>query len=189
MPPATKHEVLPDIGDDIFMIGNPLEFARCLVRGNVSIAGNEKGVEFFFVAAPAKPGTSGAPIFNRDGNLLGVAVMGHKDNTFAECVPTSEINRFLDPNLKEGCIYTETRAVDIALGAFGVPKALEVTKTPLETGLKAKDTILTVDDHPVQDPDDLVRMVRRKAVGSKLSLSVLRNGEFMIINPTVKERK
>lgn len=189
LPTATRQDALPEIGDEIFVVGNPLGFSRCLVRGNISISGNEKGVDYFFIAASSRPGTSGGPVFNKDGMLLGVVVKEHKDGFFGECVPVTEINRFLDPNLKEGCLFVESKTVNIAIGTLGVPKALEVIKAPLETGLKPKDTILTVCDHPVEDPDDLVRIVRRKAVGSKVNLSILRNGEFLTVNPTVQELK
>ncbi|MDX8339961.1 trypsin-like peptidase domain-containing protein [Draconibacterium sp. IB214405] len=67
------------IGDDIFIIGNPLGLAHSVSRGIISgkhveksPANNEKLQEFFQTDASINKGNSGGPMFNMNGEVVGI---------------------------------------------------------------------------------------------------------------------
>jgi len=67
------------IGDDIFIIGNPLGLAHSVSRGIISSKhienskwNNKRLMEFFQTDAAINKGNSGGPMFNMKGELIGV---------------------------------------------------------------------------------------------------------------------
>jgi serine protease Do len=67
------------IGDDVFIIGNPLGLAHSVSRGIVSSKHSEKSkindkriMEFFQTDAAINKGNSGGPMFNMKGEIVGV---------------------------------------------------------------------------------------------------------------------
>jgi len=67
----------PDMGEKIFIIGNPLGLERTVTEGVVShTARNFGGKLFLQVDASVNPGNSGGPLFNSRGQVIGVINMG-----------------------------------------------------------------------------------------------------------------
>ena len=67
------------IGDDIFIIGNPLGLSHSVTRGIISSKHSEKSslsekriMEFFQTDAAINKGNSGGPMFNMKGELVGI---------------------------------------------------------------------------------------------------------------------
>lgn len=67
------------VGDDIFIIGNPLGLAHSVSRGIISSKhsenskwNNKRLMEFFQTDAAINKGNSGGPMFNMKGELIGV---------------------------------------------------------------------------------------------------------------------
>lgn len=63
------------IGDDVFAVGDPLNFRTSLVRGTLSAMRTpESGTPVATIQAqiPLNPGNSGGGLYNRDGELLGL---------------------------------------------------------------------------------------------------------------------
>jgi S1-C subfamily serine protease len=74
VPPADMASV--GIGEDVFAVGDPLNFRASLVRGTLSaVRVQEDGgpeVETLQSQLPLNPGNSGGGLYNRDGELLGL---------------------------------------------------------------------------------------------------------------------
>ncbi len=76
-----------EIGEDIFVIGSPIskEYAGTVTRGILSgknrtvptNVGNDEGMLFDGLQfdASINPGSSGAPLFNRNGEVIGICIM------------------------------------------------------------------------------------------------------------------
>jgi S1-C subfamily serine protease len=66
-----------EIGDEVIAIGNPLSLESTVSNGIVSgiRADREKGEAFLQVTTPISPGSSGGPLFNMDGQVVGITTM------------------------------------------------------------------------------------------------------------------
>lgn len=63
-------------GERIAVIGSPMGFDGTLSEGIVSaVRKDPAGIEFVQMSAPISPGSSGSPVVNRFGNVIGVATM------------------------------------------------------------------------------------------------------------------
>jgi len=63
----------PKQGEDVIVIGSPFGFETTVSTGIISsIRGSDK---FLQITAPISPGSSGSPVFNIDGNVIGIATL------------------------------------------------------------------------------------------------------------------
>jgi tetratricopeptide (TPR) repeat protein len=72
--PLTLANVKPSPGDLVFAITNPEGLERTISQGVVSANRELEGRRFLQISTPISHGSSGGPIFNRDGHVVGVAV-------------------------------------------------------------------------------------------------------------------
>ncbi len=76
-PPYTLHTSAASTGEDIFILGYPLgpllgdeiKLTTGVISAKSGVAGN---VSSYQISAAAQPGNSGGPLFDSDGNVLGV---------------------------------------------------------------------------------------------------------------------
>ena len=66
-------------GEKIFVIGTPKGLQATISDGIVSGLRNDQGRELIQITAPISPGSSGGPVFNKDGEVIGVCVMQFKE--------------------------------------------------------------------------------------------------------------
>jgi len=72
--PSTRVSLYgPNIGDDVWVIGAPLGDERTVTNGIISNFKVMDGKKLYRTTAPTFYGNSGGGMFNRDGNLIGVA--------------------------------------------------------------------------------------------------------------------
>lgn len=96
------HEVNPQIGEKIFMIGSPRLFYNTLSSGVFSRGTTIElnrwlwSCDFYLVDINGGPGSSGSPVFNTDLELVGV-IVGYTPG-FAIVIPSYSIIRFLNEN-------------------------------------------------------------------------------------------
>lgn len=63
------------IGDRIYVIGNPMGFQGTFSDGLVSAKRMVEGVSIIQISAPISPGSSGGPVLNEKGEVIGVATL------------------------------------------------------------------------------------------------------------------
>jgi serine protease Do len=69
----------PVYGENIFVIGNPAGLERTVTEGILSHTGRLfEGKLFLQIDASVNPGNSGGPLFNRQGQVIGVVNMGSR---------------------------------------------------------------------------------------------------------------
>lgn len=61
------------VGDKVYAVGNPLGLEGTFSEGIVSVLRRAKGSTFIQITAPISPGSSGGPILNSRGEVVGVA--------------------------------------------------------------------------------------------------------------------
>ena len=71
-----------DVGEDVWVLGYPLTSTMGdeikLTTGIISSrSGYEGSVSMYQISAPAQPGNSGGPVFDKDGNLIGIICSKH----------------------------------------------------------------------------------------------------------------
>jgi hypothetical protein len=66
------------IGETVYSVGNPKGLEGTFASGIVSGVRKIKGSDLIQITAPISPGSSGGPILNKDGLVIGVAVATYK---------------------------------------------------------------------------------------------------------------
>ena len=86
------------VGDEVVAIGNPLSLESTVSNGIVSAVRtvNEEGGKFLQVTAPISPGSSGGPLFNMAGEVVGITTSrlnGGENLNFA--IPIDDVKSLL----------------------------------------------------------------------------------------------
>jgi S1-C subfamily serine protease len=91
--PPSNHRVA--VGEKVFAIGNPQGLVNTISEGIVSgIRGRDTVVPFYQITAPISPGSSGGPVVDEFGRVIGVASLyleGAQNLNFA--ISVNELNR------------------------------------------------------------------------------------------------
>ena len=84
---------LPETGEKVIVIGNPLGLEQTVSDGIVSaVRRNQRAVDFIQVTAPVSAGNSGGPLLNMSGEVVGVATFQYRaGQNLNFCVAASRI--------------------------------------------------------------------------------------------------
>jgi hypothetical protein len=64
-----------EVGDSVFVIGNPLGFKGTFSDGLISAKRVEEGVSYLQITAPISEGSSGGPVINENGQVIGISTL------------------------------------------------------------------------------------------------------------------
>jgi serine protease Do len=207
LPAATfgdSDEMAP--GDWVVAIGNPFNLAHTVTVGVISAKGRPfRGIEgrmqeMLQTDAAINPGNSGGPLINLRGEVIGIntAILsagpsaGNIGIGFA--VPMNIIRELL-PQLQEGKVTRGRLGVQImdvpaeaieALGLDGrrgaVVSSVERGGPAARAGVMPGDVVVEYDGNPVQNSDDLVRMVAGTRPGSRISMKIVRDRQPLTLD-------
>ncbi|WP_243372264.1 DegQ family serine endoprotease [Geotalea sp. SG265] len=184
-----------EIGEWVMAIGNPFGLSQTVTAGIVSAQGRVIGSgpydDFIQTDASINPGNSGGPLFNTQGEVIGIntaIVAGGQGIGFA--IPVNMAKNII-PMLKEkgkvtrGWIGVSIQPItpDLAqsFGLEGEKGALvaEVIKDgPAEkAGIKAGDIILEFNGRAIHEMNELPRLVAATPVDKKITVRILREGQ------------
>jgi serine protease Do len=184
-----------EVGEWVLAIGNPFGLAETVTAGIVSAKGRVIGSgqydDFIQTDASINPGNSGGPLFNVNGEVIGInsaIISGGQGIGFA--TPVNMAKSILE-QLKGGekvtrgwlgvMIQPVTPNLAKSFGLADEKGALiseVVTDSPAaKSGLKPGDIIRTFDGKKIQEMNDLPRLVALTPVGKKLKLTYLREGK------------
>jgi hypothetical protein len=89
-------EGAPVVGDKVYVVGSPLGLERTFSEGIVSGLRRVGADSIIQMTAPISPGSSGGPVMNEKGSVIGVAVATFKDGQNLNlAVPVSYISKLL----------------------------------------------------------------------------------------------
>ena len=196
------------VGDWVMAMGNPLGQGFSVSAGIVSARGRElSGTydDYLQTDAAINRGNSGGPLFNMDGQVIGVntAILSPNGGSIGIgfSMASNVVNKVVD-QLKQ---FGETRRgwlgvriqdvtpdVAEAMGLVDAKGALitDVPEGPAkEGGMMAGDVITTFDGTEIGSVRDLTRQVADSPVGAAVPVIVLRDGETMTLSITLGRRE
>lgn len=91
--PVRLSSRLPDVGEKIVVIGSPLGLEQTVSDGIVSaVRRNSHAVDLIQITAPVSPGNSGGPLFNMQGDVIGITTFQYRTGQNLNfCIAASRI--------------------------------------------------------------------------------------------------
>ncbi len=212
------------VGEDVFAIGNPFGLDQTFTRGIVSAVNRLlPDVPFSLTEpliqtdAPINPGSSGGPLVNRCGEVIGIttAILPEAQN-IGFAVPVDLIKDVVPSLLANGHVVRPWLGVQGQLVAQPLKDLLKVPLTDgflvevVEPGSPAEqaglrggrldlviggqpiliggDVISEIDGSPIDDPDKVAQALRSLKVGATVRLGVFRDGDTREVKVVLIER-
>jgi len=197
-------------GQTVLAFGNPLGFRFTVTRGIVSALNRPNPYaqdrrspgQFIQTDAAINPGNSGGPLVNAHGEVIGINTFlisetgGFSGMGFA--IPTQIVKPTVDRLIKFGKVNHGYMGIGISdvspdeAKFFNVTNATGAVVTQVEpnspgakAGLKVGDIITEVNGKQVADAGALQVEVGQKQPGSKLDLTVMRDGKQTPVDVTL----
>jgi len=198
------------VGDWVLAIGNPFGLGGTVTAGIISAGNRDINAgpydNFLQTDAPINRGNSGGPMFNMDGDVIGVNSMifspsgGSVGIGFA--IPSETVKLVIKDIEKYGrvrrgwlgvVIQTVSAEIAESLGMDEAKGALVQSVadgSPADkAGIKAGDVIVTFDDKSVSEMRRLPKIVAETDIGKSVPVKVFRNGELVTLKVNVGELK
>ena len=194
------------VGDWVLAIGNPFGLGGSVTAGIISARGRDIGTgpydDFIQTDASINRGNSGGPLFNLDGEVIGI-------NTaiFSQSGGSVGIGFAIAANLASNVVdqlseYGQTRRG--WLGVFIQEITPEIAENfglenengalvssvhkegPAETaGIKAGDVVIAFNGKPIEEMRSLPRIVAESPIGKPIDMVVMRDGKKITLSVTL----
>jgi serine protease Do len=200
-----------EIGDWILAAGNPFGLGGSFTAGIVSARGRDLGEfnDFIQLDAPINPGNSGGPMFDTDGEVVGVTseilspTGGSVGIGFA--IPSETVSRVTAELRSKGHIDRGWLGVSLGDesggdgGGAGVPQpplpgggvliaGVDRTGPAARAGVRPGDTLLAVNGEKVETRRGVIRFIAGMAPGDAARLQIRRQGRDMDISVPIGRR-
>ena len=183
------------IGDWVIAIGNTLGLSGTVTSGIISARNRDIGMnryeDFIQTDASINVGNSGGPLFNMDGDVIGIntAIFGRGGSIgIGFAIPSNGAKKVIEQLIKFGetkrgwlGVRIQTVSKEIADAEKldrprGALVASVAENSPSDkAGIKAGDIILEFDGKLINTMNELPRIVAEKEVGKKVNVKVWRN--------------
>tara|TARA_B100002051_G_scaffold186864_1_gene176926 strand:+ start:151 stop:1560 length:1410 start_codon:yes stop_codon:yes gene_type:complete len=183
------------IGDWVIAIGNPFGLGGTVTSGIVSARNRSIGLSryenFIQTDASINQGNSGGPLFNLDGDVIGIntAILGQSGSIgIGFAIPSNSAKRVIDQLIKfgetkRGWLGVRIQVVTKEIGEIekldkprGALVASVAEGSPSDkAGIKAGDIILEFNGVPINEMRELPKIVAETDVGKVVDVKVWRN--------------
>ena len=186
------------VGEWVLAMGNPFGLGGTATSGIVSARGRQIGAgpydDFIQTDASINPGNSGGPLFNTDGEVVGVNTAifspsgGNIGIGFA--VPSALVQGVVaqlqqNGRVERGWLGVSMQKLDAELAAaLSIKDAkgtliggVERDGPAAKAGLQPGDVVTAVGERPVTQPRDLAEAVAAVKPGGSVTLHLLRDGK------------
>ena len=183
------------IGDWVIAIGNPFGFGGTVTSGIISARNRSIGLsryeDFIQTDASINQGNSGGPLFNMDGDVIGIntAILGPSGNIgIGFSIPSNNAKRVISQLIEFGetkrgwlgvriqYVTNEIAEVEKLDKPRGALVASVADGSPSDdAGIKPGDIILEFDGKLINEMSELPKIVAATDVGKKVKVKVWRN--------------
>jgi S1-C subfamily serine protease len=199
------------IGQWVVAIGSPYGLSQSLThgiisareRGAVSLGNTIRIKDFLQTDAAINPGSSGGPLLNLEGEVIGIntaiASQSGSASGVAFAIPINMVKRVVQQLQERGSVtrgylglmlaqsFEPSDAVKLGLDrARGARVESVYPGTPAEqAGLKVNDVVLAVDGSAVRNDNHLINMIAMLPVGQRVKLNVWRERQAVALDAVV----
>ena len=197
------------VGDEVIAVGNPFGLGGTVTTGIVSAKDRNINAgpfdEFIQTDAAINRGNSGGPLFNDQGEVIGVNTAIFSPNGtnagIGFAVPSDLVAKIVadlkdDGQIDRGWLGVQIKPVSEEVASVlgldsgqGTQVGEVIADTPAEkAGLKAGDIVLRFDGTEIKEARDLTRAVANTAPDTASKIEILRRGERMTLDVTLANR-
>ena len=199
------------VGQWVLAIGSPFGLNQTVThgiisareRGQISLGSTIRIKDFLQTDAAINPGSSGGPLVNLDGEVIGIntAIASHNGNNsgVAFSIPVNMVKRVMQQLLEKGRVSRGYLGLQLAeafepddalkLGLDRTQGALVETVYPetpaASAGLQSNDVVLQVDGIAIRNENHLINLVSALPAGQKIRLQVWRNRKTITLDAQV----
>jgi S1-C subfamily serine protease len=190
------------VGSLVVAVGNPLGLAGTVTAGVVSALGRSMPARSRTAArliedviqtdAALNPGNSGGALADSRGHVVGISTAVAGIGLGLAVPVNATTRRILDALMRDGrvrraylgLVSTPAPLTPAQAERFGQRRALRVVEAMRDSpaalsGLHAGDLVLAVDGVPLDDAQSLQRRLFAEAIGTRMEITVLRNGALV----------
>ena len=197
------------VGDWVMVMGNPLGQGFSVSVGIVSARNRAlQGTydDYIQTDAAINRGNSGGPLFNLDGEVIGVntAILSPNGGSIgigfsmSSAVVTNVVDQLEEfGETRRGWLGVRIQDVTVdmvdAIDGLAEARGAMVTDVPPgpaeDAGLESGDIILTFDGIEIEDTRELVQIVGNSPVGKEVPVAALRNGDMVDLTVILGRRE
>lgn len=189
------------VGQWVLAVGSPFGLSQTVThgiisareRGQVGLGSTIRIKDFLQTDAAINPGSSGGPLLNLDGEVIGIntAIASHSGSNsgVAFSIPINLVKRVAKQLIDKGSVARGYLGVHLAqtmepadalkLGLNRVQGALVesiyVDSPASQAGLKANDVILALDGVTIRNENHLINLISSLPAGQKVRMQVWRD--------------
>lgn len=205
---ALGNSDVAEVGDWVLAIGNPFGLEQTVTAGIISAKGRVIGAgpydSFIQTDASINPGNSGGPLFNMNGEVIGInTAIFASGQGLGFAIPINMAKKLIPQLITHGKVtdrgwlgvmiqpVTEELAKSFGLSGEGGALVGDVVKgSPAEkAGVKRGDVILSFNGEKIDVANELPALVATTPAGKAAILSVLRDGKKMDLTVTLGNQK
>jgi len=186
-----------EVGDWILAAGNPFGLGGSVSVGIISAEGRDLGSgpfdNFLQLDAPINPGNSGGPVFNMDGQVIGVSSVIVSPTGASVgigfAIPSEAVSRIVTQLISRGSIERGWLGVAVDDRDGGVMIAsVDRTGPAARSGIRPGDVVVSINGEHIDSSRGLIRTVAVVPPGNNIRVTVRRQGREMEIPVSVGRR-
>jgi len=191
------------VGDWVVAIGNPFGLGGTVTAGIISARGRDINAgpydDFIQTDASINRGNSGGPMFNMDGQVIGIntAIYSPSGGSvgIGFAIPSNAAQDVIKQLIKHGQVSRGWLGVHIQVVTESIAETLSLKKAEgalvasviedgpaAKAGIKARDVILEFDGKHVNEMRKLPRIVASTPVEKAVSVKVWRDGKIKMLS-------
>lgn len=199
------------VGDDVYAVGNPLgELEFSMTTGHVSALDrlittdeSSEAINMFQIDAAVNSGNSGGPVYNANGEVVGIVTAKYSDTGvegLGFAIPINDAAKIANDLITKGYVTGKaymgvsiderynsmySQYYNMPIGAF--VKSVESGSCAESAGIQAGDIITKLGDVEITGYSDLKQAIKQYSAGDSAELELYRAGESRTLTVTFDE--